>query len=103
MHVECLSDIVNVVNKSGYINHARLVGTQEGQVVIPNLRVQTYISPHFKKIQNIERFHHFKFSEEHPGEVISKLYSDSEKTKLDIRLDPLWQPSIFDLPPLDQP
>ena len=29
-HIECLSDIVDVVNKSGYINHARLVGTQEG-------------------------------------------------------------------------
>ena len=34
-HVEFLSDIVDIVNKSGYINHARLVGTQDGQVLVP--------------------------------------------------------------------
>ena len=83
-HVKCLSDIVDVVNKSGYINHARLVGIQEGQVLIPTYDWQTYLSPNFKKIPKIKRFHQFKFSD-HPGVVICKLYSDSEETKL-------WQP-----------
>ena len=55
-HVECLSDIVDVLNKSGYINHARLVGTQEGQVLVPTYDWQTYLSPNFKKIPNIKRF-----------------------------------------------
>ena len=102
-NIECLSDIVDVVNKSGYINHARLVGTQEGQVLIPTYDWQTYLSPHFKKIQQIKNFHQFKFSSEHPGEVICKVYSDSEEIKLDMRVDPLWEPNISDLPPLVQP
>ena len=101
-HVECLSDIVDVLNKSGYINHARLVGTQEGQVLIPTYNWQTYLSPNFKKIPNIKRLHQFKFSTDHPGVVICKLYSDSEETKLDMCVYPLWQPSISDLPSLAQ-
>ena len=102
-NIECLSDIVNVVNMSGYINHARLVRMQEGQVLIPTYDWQTYLSPHFKKIQHIKNFHQFKFSSEHPGEVICKLYSDNEEIKLDMCLDPLWEPNISDLPPLVQP
>ena len=101
-HVECLSDIVDVVNNSGYINHAQLVETQEGQVLIPTYDWQTYLSPHFKKIHNIKRFHHFKFSREHPGGVICKIYGDNKETKLDMHLD-LWKPSISELPPLIQP
>ena len=102
-HVEFLSDIVDIVNKSGYINHARLVGTQDGQVLVPTYDWQTYLSPNFKKIPNIKRFHQFIFSADHPGEVICKLYSDSEETKLDMCVNPLWQPSISDLPPVVQP
>ena len=89
-NIECLSDIVDVVNKSGHTNHARLVGTQKGQVLIPTYDWQTYLSPHFKKIQQIKKFHQFTFSAEHPGEVICKLYSDSEEIKLDMRLDLLY-------------
>ena len=99
-HVGSLSDIFNVVNKSGYINHARLVGTQEGQVLRPTYNWQTYLSLNFKKIPNIRRFHQFKFSADHPGEVICKLY---KVPKLNMRVKPLWQPSISDLQPLVQP
>ena len=101
-HVECLSDIVDVVNKSGYINHARLVDTQAGQVLVPTYDWQTYLSPNFEKIPNIKRFHQFIFLADHPV-VICKLYSDSEETKLDMCVNPLWQPSISDLPPVVQP
>ena len=78
-HVECLSDIVDVLNKSGYINHSRLVGTQGGQVLIPTYDWQTYLSPNFKKIPHIKRFHQFKFLADHPGVVISANYTVTVK------------------------
>ena len=78
-HVECLSDIVDVLNKSGYINHARLVGRQEGQVLIPTYDWQTYLSPNFKKIPNIKMFHQFKLLADHPGVIISANYTVTMK------------------------
>ena len=35
--------------------------------------------------------------------IICKLYSDSEETKLDMCVNPLWQPSISDFPPVVLP
>ena len=33
--VDCLQDLVNVVNTSAEVNHSQLVGTQNGDVVVP--------------------------------------------------------------------
>ena len=33
--IRCLEDIVKVVESSAVVNHARLVGTQDSQVVVP--------------------------------------------------------------------
>ena len=52
---------------------SRLVGTQEDQVLIPTYDWQTYLSPHFKKVPNIKRFHQFKFSAKHLREVICNI------------------------------
>ena len=99
-NIECLSDIVNVVNKSGYIKTSWYTRRPSSHSV---LRLADISLTSLQKIQNIKRFHEFKFLAEHPGKVICKLYSDSEEIKLDMRLDPLWEPNISDLPPLVQP
>ena len=34
-HIECLDDIVTTVNQSACVNHTQLVGTQDGEVLVP--------------------------------------------------------------------
>ena len=90
-HVECLSDIVDIVNNFGYINHARLVYTQDGQVL-----VQCTTSRHISLL-TLRRYQKSKGSINsyfqqiiQERSIICKLYSDSEETKLDVRVNPLW-------------
>ena len=43
-----LQDLVDVVNGSANVNFAQLVGTQEGDVLVPTYDWGSYLSPHFK-------------------------------------------------------
>ena len=48
--VECLDDIVNVVELSAPVNHAQLVGTHNGHVIVPTYNWVTFFATHLKKI-----------------------------------------------------
>lgn len=88
--VECHSDIVDVVIKSGYINHTR-------HKIHKMAKFSNYLTTS-RQLQEASKgsinlnFQHA----DHLGEAICKLYSNSEKTKLDMSVNPLWQPSISD-------
>ena len=102
-NIECLSDIVNVVNKSGYINHARLVGAQKDQKFSYQLTTGRHIS-HLtsKRYKTLKTYMNLNF-QQNIQERSSVSYTVTVKRKLDMHLDPLWEPNISDLPSLVQP
>ena len=96
--VDCLDDIVKVVNKSAVVNHAQLVGTQSGEVVVPTYNWSNYLGEHLLKIPLITHQHHFQFLS--TGEVIIREYSNSPETKLNPLKDSTWRPASTTLPPI---
>ena len=103
-NVECLQDIVEMINESAALNETRLVGTQDGQMIVPTYDWSTHLGVHFKKVQNIKQYHQFYFVAEKPGRVFVKRFSDSEQLELDLRKSDLsWSPSSALLPPVVHP
>ena len=48
--VNCLEDLVQVVNESAVVNKAQLVGTQSGESVVPIFDWTTFLSTYMTKI-----------------------------------------------------
>ena len=48
-NVGCLDDIVRVVEKSATVNHAQLVGTQDGKVIVPTYDWAQFLIPHLNR------------------------------------------------------
>ena len=65
--VDCLDDIVRVVESSAAINHAQLVGTQSGETVVPTFKWADFLSSFLKRVPHIKRLHHFQFTSEDLG------------------------------------
>ena len=82
--MNCLEDIVRVVETSAIANSAQLVGSQFGEVIVPTFDWTEYLAQFFKKVQGIKTFHHFSFNCDEPGKVTLKLLSDSVEEKLDL-------------------
>ena len=58
--VGCLDDIVRVVEESAEVNHAQLVGAQDGTVIVPTYNWAGYFDPFFKQaaFKGIKMMHH---------------------------------------------
>lgn len=56
--VSCLDELAEVVNQSEYINHAQLVATQSGEVLVPTHNWSSFLSPRFRKLAGLIRLHH---------------------------------------------
>ena len=82
--MNCLEDIVGIVETSAIANSAQLVGSQFGEVIVPTFDWTEYLAQFFKKVQGIKSFHHFSFNCDEPGKVTVKLLSDSVEEKLDL-------------------
>ena len=103
-NVECLQDIVQMINESAALSETRLVGTQDGQMIVLTYDWSTHLGVYFKKVPNIKQYHQFYFVAEKPGRVFVKRFSDSEQLKLDLRKSDLsWSPSSAQLPPVVHP
>ena len=59
MSTGCLDDIIKAVNESSSSNVTQLVGTQNGDVIVPTFNC-------------INRMHHFHFTSLAPGKVFVK-------------------------------
>ena len=72
--VRCLDDIVKVVESSAVVNHAQLVGTQDGQVIVPTYVWAEYFNSPFRQtaLKGIKEMHHLTFSHLKPGTVVVK-------------------------------
>ena len=71
--VGCLDDIVRV-EKSATVNHAQLVGTQDGRVLVPMYDWANFFSTPFRQaaLKGIKSMHHLTFSIEKPGTAMVK-------------------------------
>ena len=54
------------------LNKAQLVGTHDGRIIVPVYDWASFLRHYFKKIPNIKKFQHFRFSMENPGVVYCK-------------------------------
>ena len=90
--------MVDVVNKSADVNVAQLVGTHDGEVVLPTYDWAFCLGKNFRKVLQIISHHHFQFSSSTPGNVSIKLYSDSSSSNFRMLVDRRWTPSPDELP-----
>ncbi len=75
--VGCLADIVKVVNESAVVNHAQLVGTEDGTVIVPQYDWAEYFDTFFKR-QAFKGLHHLVFSTSTPGCAMVREMTDSQ-------------------------
>lgn len=59
-------------SSSTRVNKAQLVGTHNGSVIVPVYDWISFLGQYFKKLPNITKFHHFRFSWENPEMVFYK-------------------------------
>ena len=73
-HISSLYELATVVESSSTngINKVQLVGTHNGKSVVPVYDWATYLGQYFKKMPNITKFHHFRFSRKELGVVYCK-------------------------------
>ena len=78
-YVSSLYEFAQMVESSSAngVNIAQLVGTHDGQVIVPVYNWSAFLEQYFRKFPNIKKFHHFRFSNEEPGRLYFKEYSTS--------------------------
>jgi hypothetical protein len=97
-----LDDIVKVVEASATCNVAQLVGDQQGNVLVKTYNWLDFFDAHFRRLKDIKKYHQFFVSNDHPGVVFAREYTDSPPVHFDLLKDN-WQPSATELPPVIQP
>ena len=60
--MSCLDDIVKVVESSAQVNVAQLVGTQEGENIVPTYNWAGFFTTHLRKLRDIKKFRHLRFN-----------------------------------------
>ena len=98
-----LLDLVEVVNASADVNIAQLVGTENGEVIVPTYDWSIFLGEHFCKLPQFKTYHHFQFSSALPGVVLLKKFSDSESITFKILTNLEWAPSPESLPTIIHP
>ena len=59
--VSCIEDIATVVEVSAEVNTSQLVGTQEGDIIVPAYSWDKFFNPYFTKLVGIKKYQHFRF------------------------------------------
>ena len=102
--VSCLDELADVVNQSADINHAQLVGTQSGEVVVPTYDWSSFLSPRFRKLAGIKKLHHIIIKKSPSGTSVHvKQFSDSPERAVSLLKDCSWKPLPSELPQVIQP
>ena len=96
--VSSLQEIADVVESSAHVNTAQLVGTQNGEVVVPVYDWAQFLGERFRKLPKIKSFQHFTFTSSKPGIVHIKSFSDSEESTFCLLSDDTWVPDSHELP-----
>ena len=90
-----------VIDSSVVCNVSQLVHTEDTEVV-PTYDWPSFLFPHFRKLQNIKMYHHFRFSYSSPGNVFTQKHTDTTETKLSLLRDD-WHLAPDDVAPLITP
>ena len=64
-----IDDIAKVVKDSAVVNFPQLVGTLEGDTLVPAYKWDEFFVPHLAKLVGIKKYSHFRFSTDMPGYV----------------------------------
>ena len=96
--IGCLDDIVRVVETSAVVNHAQLVGTQDGQVLVPTYDWANFFDKPFrqKALSWIKSMHHLTFSKDLPGTAFVKDSVTSPEREVNLLQDRSWTPTSSD-------
>ena len=78
-YVSSMYELARMVEKSSSvgINKVQLVGTHDGRILVPVYDWASFLGPYFKKIPNIKKYHHFRFTKDRPGMVFCKEFATS--------------------------
>ena len=101
--ISSLSDFVDVVQTSATSNMVQLVGSQEGDVIVPFYDWNEHLSPYFSRLEGIKRYQHFTITSTDFGTVKVKQFSSDTETKEIKLLKQSWKPSAKDLPEVVTP
>ena len=82
-----LAGMVEASSTTG-VNKAQLVGTHDNRVIVPVYDWTLLLGQYFKKIPNIKKYHHFRFSKDEPGKVFFKENSFSAEQSFMLLKDP---------------
>ena len=96
--VSSLDDLARVVEESAACNICQLVGAQDGSTIVPSRDWARFLSPHFRRLDGIKQYHHFRFERDHPGVVFLKKTATAEEEQRCL-LRGVWSPSPVDKPP----
>ena len=97
---------MRVCNCSAKVNHAQLVGLQDGTIVVPTYDWKTFFQPHFTSdpFKGVKKLHHLKFTSVKPGVCLIKDHSDSTEREITIlKKNHQWSPHPDILPSLVEP
>ena len=76
------------------VNKVQLVGTHDGQEIVPVYDWAAFLSEYFTKLPNIKKYHHFRFSTDEPGKVYFKEHRFSQERSLMFLKDPTVMPPL---------
>ena len=100
--MQCLYDLVEVVNQSALVNHAQLVGKEDGTILAHQFDWATFFTPYFKRtaFDGIKSYHHLVFSSELPGKCKVRLHTDSDEKTISYlaKNHPTWPPEPDTMP-----
>ena len=99
-YVSSLYEFAQLVETSSTagVNKAQLVGTHNGRVIVPVYDWSTFLGQYFKKLPNIKKSHHFRFSRENPGVVFYKEFASSPEQSFMLLKNNAILPSASTLP-----
>ena len=103
--IGCLNDVAQVVERSAVVNHAQLIGTQDGQVIVPMYDWAEFFDSPFQQtaLKGIKTMHHLTFTDSKPGVVVVRDSINSAERELKLLQDKKWKPRAHTLPPVIPP
>ena len=103
--VDCLDDIVQVIQSSAVVNEVQLVAKQNGEILVPTYDWAEFFQPHFSRtaLKGIKSYQHFRFDAANPEIVYVSTVADGPEKKITLLSDSTWTPSPLELPPVIPP
>lgn len=104
-YVSSIFELARLVENSSNIgiNKAQLVATHDGRIIVPVYDWTSFLEPYFKRIPNIKKYHHFRFSKDSPGMVFCKELVTSPEQPFMLLKDQTNLPPPSVLPPTIRP